>query len=211
MIFINWIHIFLCFYNTPHMSSAQLKTLETMAGEIEEQINACGNDLRNIGTLNIKTQSFLNMLSKANDGSEEFKILITKAGEIRNKVKILSNLRKQEKEKMEQEMMESKIKYKKITEVHDNTRNELDSDFFDSQSSRLDDFIMSSMDSLASLKRQGNYINRITNTLRNSFVRLGGSSDLLQKIESQVEGYKKSFLILVGFLFIVFFCLRFIF
>jgi len=193
------------------MKSLEFEDLNKMADEIEDELGVCRNDLRKIGTLNIKAQSYMNILSKQNQNTKEFNLLKERGEHIQNNIKVLSDLRKKEKQELEQEMSDSKINFKRITEARDSSSNVSESDFFHGQSSRLDRIIHSSMDSLESIKRQGNMINSVNDTLRRSFIKLGAGSDLLQKIESRVAGDKSLFLMLICILIALIILLKLVF
>lgn len=192
------------------MALPEIENLKRMASEIENGIVECQTDLRKVGTLNIKVQSFRNMLSKQDPSSEEVRMLSTKASDFQNKTRMLSDQRRKEKQGLEQEMIDSKIKFKKITEASDNSGLH-DSDFYSKQSSRLDDYISSSMDSLEALKKQSVYIDRINNTIKSGLLKLGVGSDVLHKIESRFAGDKSLFLILVAVIVILIFILKIVF
>lgn len=193
------------------MGSSRVEDLQTMADEIEKEIEACESDLRRVGSLSIKAQSFANMVQKLGLCTEGASLLRAKANSFQNRVRVLSDRRTREKQELEQELEDSKIKYKKITEVRDNALDMHDSEFFSRQSSKLDEFISSSMDSLESLRRQGVYIDRINSTLRSGILRLGVGSDTLHKIESRFAGDKSLFLALMGTLALLILVLKVVF
>lgn len=193
------------------MGSPCAADLQAMANEIEKEMSACESDLRRVGSLSIKVQSFANMVQRLDPGEQAASFLKAKANTFRCRARVLSDRRTMEKMELEQEMESSRIKYKKITEAKDNTLDSQDSEFFSRQSSKLDEFISSSMDSLESLRRQSAYIDRISSTLRDGLQRLGVGSDTLHSIESRLAGDRTLFLILMGALALLILILKTIF
>lgn len=188
--------------------------LESMAKEIEEEIHHCETDLKKVGSLVIKAQSFANLLAKENSGDSEVKQLKEKSRVYQNKVKELSERRNKERADFEQELVDSKIRTKNITEMQDTCASVsvvTQKQFFSTQSSKLDDFISTSMDSLESLKKQSIYIDRINDVLRRGATRIGVSNETLTKIENRFAGDKSLFFIFIGAIIIMMFVLRFIF
>lgn len=185
--------------------------MQSMAEEIEQEIQRCEKDLRRVGSLVIKTHSLSNMLAKEDPELKEIKILKIKTNAFKSKVKELSERRAKEKQDLENEMEDSKIRVKRITEVSGDDLEHRESSFFSTQSSRLDDFISNSMDSLESLRRQNVFIDRINNNLREGAIRLGMSGSLLANIESRFAGDKSLFIILLLVFIFVVVILRFIF
>lgn len=196
---------------TRAMANSRIEDLQAMADEIEGEIEICENDLKRVGSLSIKTQSFANMVLRMDSSSKTAGLLKIKASSFQNKVRILSDRRTREKLDLELELEDSKIRYKKITEARDNALDVQDSEFFSRQSSKLDEFISSSMDSLESLGRQSVYIDRISSTLRSGLRKLGVGSDILHKIESRFAGDRSLFLILMGMLALLILALKTIF
>lgn len=192
------------------MSERNKEELRRMQQEIEREINLCQRDLKRIGSLSIKVNSFKNLVAKESENNSIHGEFSLKSKYFQDQVRILSDKRTQEKQELEQEMESSKIRYKKITEVKD-TSNDIDDKFFSQQSNKLDDFISKSMDSLRSLERQGGYIDNISNTVRRNFVNLGLGSDILYNIESRFAGDKSLFYILIISTILVILVLRFIF
>lgn len=179
-----------------------LEELESMSLEIEEEIKICERDLKKTGSLVIKTQSFTRLISKEDPNLERIKVLKKKAIEYQNKAKELSERRTREKKELEQEMEDSKIRAKRISEIKEDGA---EPTFYKEQSSRLDDIISTSMDSLESLRRQGVLIDRINNNLRQGAMRLGVSHETISMIESRFAGDKSLFWILFcGFIALIF-------
>lgn len=187
-----------------------LEDLKKMANEIEKEIELCQNDLKKVGSLVIKTQSLYNLLSKEDDNDKDVKLLKIKAASYQNKVKELSEKRNREKQDFENELIDSKIRTKKITELtnHDTVMD--DKTFFSTQNNKLDEFISTSMDSLESLRRQSVYIDRINETLRQGALRMGFSNETLCKIESRFAGDKSLFIILFFSVILLILILKFI-
>lgn len=181
-----------------------------MARDIERDIEMCEKDLKRVGTLVIKAHSFANLLAKEDPENREVKMLKIKALSYKNKSKELSERRSREKQEFDDELADSRIRTKKITEMSESGRNPGEERFFTSQSSKLDDFISSSMDSLQSLKRQSVYIDRINDTLRQGALRLGISNETLGRIESRFAGDKSLFYILFIGVIILILILKFI-
>ncbi|KAM0681558.1 hypothetical protein GINT2_000217 [Glugoides intestinalis] len=185
-----------------------LDSLEAMASEIEKEIVLCEKDLKKVGSLAIKTQSLLNLLSKEDATNRAVNILIIKANSYQNKAKELCERRAKEKQELENELVESKIRQKKITEISDTG---VEQNFFVEQTSRLEDFISISMDSIESLRRQSVLVNNINNKLRQGAIRLGISTETLSKIETRFAEDKSLFLILLCLFIILVILLKFIF
>jgi hypothetical protein len=188
-----------------------IENLKVMASEIEKEIINCEKDLKKVGSLTIKTQSLLNLLAKEDPTNKDVKVLKIKAISYQNKVKELGERRNKEKQEFETELMDSKIRTKKITEINDQGYEMDQSSFFASQNSKLDEFISSSMDSLESLKRQSVYIERINDTLKQGALRMGISNETLSRIESRFAGDKSLFIIMLISIFLLIFILKFIF
>ncbi|ELA42794.1 uncharacterized protein VICG_00109 [Vittaforma corneae ATCC 50505] len=187
-----------------------LGELKIMANEIENEIELCNKDLKKVGSLVIKTQSLMNLLAKEDPSDKEVKVLKIKASSFQSKARELSERRSKEKQELENELMDSKIRTKKITEMSDFGSEMGQSGFFAAQSSKLDDFISTSMDSLESLRRQSVYIDRINETLRRGAFRLGVSNETLSRIESRFAGDKSLFIILLIGIVALVLILRFI-
>jgi len=191
-----------------------LADLQSMAVEIEEEIKMCEHDLKRVGSLVIKAQSLANLLAKEDPTDQAVRQLKGKAAEYQNKVKELSERRNREREDFAQELTDSKIRVKNITEVQDSSADLAQisqKQFFGAQSSKLDDFISTSMNSLESLKQQSVYIDRINDVLRRGASRLGVSNDTLSRIESRFVGDKSLFIIFLFGIVVLIFVLRFIF
>lgn len=186
-----------------------ISDLEAMAGKIEQDIKDCQNNLNKLGTLTIKTQSFINMLSKQSEDNDDVKRLKMKANSYLKSVKELGDKKAIMKKELEHEMEESKIRPKKINELDNHSMTE--SEFFSNQSSKLDEFISSSMDTIDSLKRQSRYIDNINGKLRQGVLNMGVNSDLLNQIETRFAGDKSIFIILLILIVIFIFVLRFAF
>lgn len=189
-----------------------LADLQSIAKEIEEEIKLCENDLKKVGSLVIKAQSFVNLLAKEDSSDQAVRQLKGKAMAYQNKVKELSERRNREREDFEQELTDSKIRTKKITEVHDTGTDAVQlsqKQFFSTQTSKLDDFISTSMDSLESLKQQSLYIDRINDVLKRGASRLGVSNETLNRIESRFWGDKSLFIIFLIGIVVLIFVLRF--
>ena len=75
----------------------------------------------------------------------------------------------------------------------------------------VDGFILSTMDSLDSIKRQGVFIQRANERLKSGLVRLGVSGELISNIEARFARDKSLFIILFGAVFLLILLLRFYF
>lgn len=192
------------------MTNLNINELKIMENEIENELKKSQSDLKKVGSLTIKINSFKNMVSKINQNESGAKELFLKSKYFQQQIKILADRRTQEKQELEHEMESSKIRFKRITEASEN--NDLTDDkFFSQQSSKIDDFISKSMDSFRSLERQGGYIDKISHSIRRNFVNLGVGDDLLYNIETRFAGDKSLFYILIIILIILIFVLRFYF
>lgn len=185
-----------------------LDALEAMASEIEKEIAICEKDLKKAGSLAIKTQSLVNLLLKEDPTNRAVNVLKIKANSYQNKAKELCERRAKEKQDLENELEDSKIRVKKITEICDTGTEQ---SFFVEQTSRLDEFISSSMDSLESLRRQSVLVDKINSNLRQGAVRLGVSTETLSMIETRFAGDKSLFLILLGMFVLLVILLKFVF
>lgn len=181
--------------------------LQCMAATIEREIEECENDLKRVGSLTIKTQSFSNLLSKQDESDKEIKLLKIKANSFLKSVKLLGEKKAIIKNEYEQEMEHSKIRPQKISEM---TNSMADNEFYSKQSSTLDEFISSSMDSLDSLKRQSKYIDNISGKLKQGVLSIGVSSDLVNQIESRFAGDKSIFYILLILIVLLILFMRFV-
>jgi len=77
------------------------------------------------------------------------------------------------------------------------------SDFYGAQSSRMDNIIMSTMDSLESLRLQGKYIDSTRTMINDGLRRMGLSNRFINRIESRVTMDKVVFIGLFIFLVLV--------
>lgn len=187
----------------------EISELQTMAEKIERDIDECENDLNKVGSLTIKVQSFANLLGKQDQESKEVKLLKIKANSFLKSVKILGEKKAVLKKEFEQEMEESKIRPQKISEIDNYSMPE--NEFFSNQSSKLDDFISNSIDTIDSLKRQSRHIDNVSRKLKEGMINMGVSNDLMNQIESRFAGDKSVFLILLILVILLIFILRFVF
>jgi hypothetical protein len=188
-----------------------ISELKTMSNEIENEIENCENDLNKVGSLTIKTQSFVNLLSKQDENNKEIKILKIKANSYQKSARTLGEKKAALRNEFEQEMEDSKIRPQKISEIGDVTNTMTDNEFYANQSSKLDEFISNSMDSIESLRKQGKYIENINSKLKQGMISLGVSSDVVNKIESRIAGDKTIFLICLCLIILLIIILRFVF
>lgn len=188
-----------------------VENLKSIADEIERELRICAEDLSRVGSLVIKTQSLLNLVAKEDPNSPEVKQLKGRAQAYHNKVKELSERRNRERAEFEQEMSDSKIRTRRITEMSDCSSDTHRTKFVATQTNKLDEFISSSMDSLESLRRQSIHIDRVNDVLKRGAIRLGVSNETLGRIESRFAGDKSLFIILLIGVAVLFLLLRFAF
>lgn len=190
-------------------ASSKLQELIVMADEIEDELGRCGNNLKGVGALSVKIQSLQNMLRREDQDNGKIKQLQVRTKYFLTQVRILSEKCTAERDAMEQEMEDSKIRVKKISETYDPDHEMKERDFYSKQSSRVDDFISNTMDSLESLKRQGAIINRVNERITAGIERLGYTGDFIRRIEQRFGRDTMFFILLFGALFILVLLLRF--
>lgn len=189
----------------------KLEELAAMADEIENELGMCDKNIKKLGSASIKTQSFHNMVNKEDQGDRNIKQLQMKARYFLNRVKTFNDMRSKERSEFEQEMADSKIQVKKISETYDPDHELKEREFYSKQSNKLDSFIISTMDSLDSIKRQGVFIQRANERLKNGLMRLGVSGELIDKIEVRFARDKTLFMVLFGSVLFFIVLLRFYF
>lgn len=193
------------------MTDSHVSELNKICTKLEEELKDCHQDLKRVGNLNIRSQSLRNMIEKLEEDGDEIRKLKSRSHRIQSKVKNLSDLRTKEKNEMEEEMISSNIRYKKITEASESGIHLSDKEFFLQQTNKLDDFLSSTLDSIKSLEKQGGYIDRINKSLRNGLVNFGVAGDVLHRLESRFAGDKSLFIILICLLVLLIFILRLLF
>lgn len=185
----------------------RVRELENMANEIEEELESCKRNIRRLGGVTIKIQSFSNILRKMNASDSAVKQLQIKRNYFAGQLRALSDIQAREREAEEQEMSVSNIHIRKMNEVQDASSGAaLQGDgFYEEQSNKLDDFILSAMDSFDAVKRQGVYIRRAHERLKTGMLRLGLSSEMIDIIERRVGQDRLIFIVL--FIVVVIFIL----
>lgn len=184
----------------PMANTTDVEELRAIAAEIEIELEACEKNLKRVGALSVKIQSFCNMVGRMDHGGSAAEELRKKARAYAGRVKALGDRRAREQSEFEQEMADSKLSVRKISEACDPDREVAsDKDFYADQTSKLDSFITNTMDSLESLKRQGVYISRVNERLRSGLERLGVSGELIGRIERQYAGDNMLFKVAFAF------------
>lgn len=192
------------------MQPRTVDELTSIADEIEVGLEKCKDNLNLAGGLSIKVRSFSNMILKADLPKHDTEILDRRANIFSKKIQELSRRKAAERMELEQDMEDSKIKVSRITELKDLNQDVGREDFFDHQTSRLDDFLMSTMGSIDSLKRQSAYIDRISSRMRSGLARLGIGNEVIQKINERVGSDKLIFIVLTVLVLMFIFILRFL-
>lgn len=185
--------------------------LQSLAREIEHDIAEGEQDLRKVGSLAIKIQSFVNQLSALDAHDHDVQQMLAQASAFQSRARVLAERRTREKQALEQEMQSSKLRTQRITEASAAEEAAEKHGFFAAQSTQVDSFIESSMDALESLQRQNVLVDRISTNLRQGALRLGVSSETLSRIESRFSGDKSLFIILLLCVVLLILLLRFVF
>ena len=166
-----------------------VEELERRAEEIERELKLCESDSRRAGALTVKVQSFHNALRKENPSDPKVKRLQTRSKYFITQARLLSEQAAKEQENIDSEMTASRIRPQRSGEIEYDSQGGMstqsDSEFFSEQSTRMDSFISTTMDSIESLKRQGLVINRINDRLRDGLSRIGMSAELIESVEAR--------------------------
>ncbi|KAI4291269.1 hypothetical protein PAPHI01_0543 [Pancytospora philotis] len=180
----------------------RIRELGELADQIEAELELCKNNSKKIGTVSVKLQSFCKMLDRENQGDPAIRKMLIRKKYFLNQIRALGSAQAKERSDMEREMAECNMPVATLSETHDPVYTVKDRDFFAQQSSHIDDFIHSTMDSLDAIKRQGVYIDRTRMRLSSGLERLGVSGELIGRIESRVARDKSLFIVL--FVLVVF-------
>ncbi|KAI5148666.1 hypothetical protein ENBRE01_0458 [Enteropsectra breve] len=163
-------------------------TLEHLSNEIEEDFQKCAHDLKRVGNLLVKVQSFANRANKIDSGDGKYRVL---AEEYMQRLKMLTKRRAADKQATEQEMARARLQVKQISEMNDPGS---ENSFYSTQNSKLDSFISSAIDSVSSLKRQQSYIDSISDKIRHGLSRAESISFYGEKIKQRYRQDKTYFI-----------------
>ncbi|KAI5172370.1 hypothetical protein PAEPH01_1734 [Pancytospora epiphaga] len=185
--------------------------LSKMADEIDIELGMCEKNLKKIGSVAIKIHSFGSILDKQDQNNQNIRQLQVRRRYFHVRAAEFTDQQARERGQMEKEMEDAKIGIKHLSESHDPDSELREREFYSKQSNRLDEFIMSTMDSLDSVKRQGVYIQKINEKLKSGLERLGVSGALISKIEARVSQDKTLFTALFCITLFMILLLRFYF
>lgn len=193
------------------MASRTIDELKTMATEIEDGLEMCHNNLSLAGGLSIKVRSFKSMVENVEASNPDSEMLNKRANHFLKTIQQLAQKKAYQRAELEQEMAISRIRIPKITEISGSDSEIMSDKFYSNQTNKLDGFLMSTMDSLNSLKRQSTQIKRISERVKHGLSRLGLSNSAINSIERRISYDKIIFIVLLVLLVLFVLFLRFIF
>ncbi|WUR03232.1 uncharacterized protein VNE69_04060 [Vairimorpha necatrix] len=175
-----------------------IKKLQKESEEIEAELLKSEESLQNIGTLAIRIQKFVKLVSYIQD--TELKL---KAEDFNHRIIKLSNKRLMRRKEEDEEMIKSKLKPDEpFTECTQDT-------YYNEKTQRVNNIITDAVNILDTIQKQGRYIERTNSRLKGGLIKLGLSKELVNEIDRRYLADNKIFVTGLVIVIFIFFILRF--
>lgn len=184
--------------------------LNRIADKIEYDLQRAQNNPEIISDLSVRIQSLADKL-KNEEKNSKINSLIIRFNFFKRKIKDFADQRVTERNNTEKEMKLARLKTRKISEVESEGQDVSKDDFYKVQLSAMDNFILSTTDSLNSLKRQDAIIERANAQLVNVLKKIGVSGNLITNIERRFGKDRYVFIVIFIFFILFFVIAKFLF
>lgn len=190
-----------------------LEALESKSTEIESKINK-KDALEYIGALSILITSYSTLLSHhkklleemAESEYQKHRLLLD---QYNKKMREMNSLRRNAHNIEQKDLAEAKLDKVSYAE-NVNTQQLEEEDFMSTNTRRLNSYLMTAIDSLDSLKKQGKVLDGTREKMLGGLKRMGFSEELVEKISGRYSNDKVLFMVGLFVVIVVFFLLRFI-
>ncbi|KAF7682927.1 hypothetical protein TCON_1864 [Astathelohania contejeani] len=196
-----------------------IESLNQQAEKIEEELEKCREDYDKIGNLSILLTKFGRMLKKnelmfnTEERRKQYRIYKHQLNNFNSILREINNARLEKKKVEDEELRTCNLPTAPLTyEENINTLEEHnDTDFIQNSTHRINRYLISAIDSLENLRKQGSYLDNTRNKIKDGLTNIGIGSDVVDKISDRYLNDYYFFMAGVAFVVLIFLLLRFFF